>query len=89
MNENGEIITQKKLPSNGEIIDFLKSFGQEIQVGKDAITINYTIPMPPLNSDREVVGVLPFTQHGRPYRSRTCDTLIKSQKPDVPPHPSR
>jgi len=25
----------------------------------------------------------------RPYRSRTCDTLIKSQKPDVPPHPSR
>jgi len=25
----------------------------------------------------------------RPYRSRTCDTLIKSKKPDVPPHPSR
>ena len=26
---------------------------------------------------------------GRPYRSRTCDTLIKSKKPDVPPRPSR
>jgi len=22
--------------------------------------------------------------YGRPYRSRTCDTLIKSKKPDVP-----
>ena len=25
----------------------------------------------------------------RPYRSRTCDTLIKSKKPNVPPSPSR
>ena len=28
MNEKGEVISQKKLPSNGEIIDFLKSFGE-------------------------------------------------------------
>ena len=27
--------------------------------------------------------------YGRPCRSRTCDTLIKSKKPDVPPRPSR
>jgi len=25
----------------------------------------------------------------RPYRSRTCDTLIKSKKHDVPPNPSK
>jgi len=31
MNEKGEIITQRKMPSNGEIVDFLKSFGQSIE----------------------------------------------------------
>jgi pyruvate,water dikinase len=28
-----------------------------------------------------------FTNRGRPYRLRTCDTLIKSKKYDVPPRP--
>jgi len=59
---------------------FLKSFVKEIQVNKGKITVNYTLPMP-LKNTEEVIGVLPFIQHGRPYRSRTCDTLIKSQAP--------
>jgi len=57
---------------------FLKSFVKEIKVDKEKVTINYTLPMPPKNSEEEVIGVLPFIQHGRPCRSRTCDTLIKS-----------
>jgi len=32
MNEKGEIIAQKKLPSNGEIVDFLKEFGEEMEI---------------------------------------------------------
>ena len=56
---------------------FLKSFVDNIQVGSDEITINYFLPMPPANTIKEVVGVLPFVTNGRPYRSRTCDTLIK------------
>jgi len=43
------------------------------------ITINYRLPMPPENSEEEKLSVLPFIKNGRPYRSRTCDTLIKSQ----------
>jgi site-specific DNA recombinase len=58
---------------------FLKSFVDNIQVGSDEITINYFLPMPPANTNTEVIGVLPFVTNGRPCRSRTCDTLIKSQ----------
>jgi transposase len=36
MNEKGEILTQKKVPSNGEIIDFLKEFGEEMEVAMEA-----------------------------------------------------
>jgi len=32
INDKGEIIGQKKLPSNGEIVDFLKEFGEEMEV---------------------------------------------------------
>jgi transposase len=32
MNERGEILSQKKLPSNGEIVDYLKEFGEEMEV---------------------------------------------------------
>ena len=63
---------------------FLKSFVKEIQVGSDEMTIQYTLPMPPKQSDEEVIGVLPFIQRGRPYRSRTCDTLIKRYRRIVP-----
>jgi transposase len=36
MNERGEIIAQKKLPSNGEIVDFLKSLGQTMEIAVEA-----------------------------------------------------
>ena len=36
MNEKGEVVTQKKLPSNGKIVDFLKSFGESMQIAIEA-----------------------------------------------------
>jgi len=36
MNEKGEIITQKRLPSNREIVDFLKSFGESMEIAIEA-----------------------------------------------------
>lgn len=36
MNDKGEIITQKKLPSNGEIVNFLKSFGESMEIAIEA-----------------------------------------------------
>jgi transposase len=36
MNEKGEIINQKKLPSNGEIVDFLKGFSEEMEIAVEA-----------------------------------------------------
>ena len=41
MNDRGEIITQKKLPSNGEIVDFLKSFGESMEVAVEATLSRY------------------------------------------------
>ena len=32
MNDKGEIVGQKKLPSNGEIVEFLKEFGESMEV---------------------------------------------------------
>jgi transposase len=36
MNEKGEIVSQKKLPSNGEVVDFLKSFGASMEIAIEA-----------------------------------------------------
>ena len=36
MTEKGDIVAQKKLPSNGEIVDFLKSFGESMEVAIEA-----------------------------------------------------
>ena len=36
MNDKGEILSQKKLPSNGEIADYLKEFGEEMEVAIEA-----------------------------------------------------
>jgi transposase len=36
MNEKGEVVSQKKLPSNGEIVDFLKSFGESMEIAIEA-----------------------------------------------------
>ncbi len=58
---------------------YLKSFVRSIEVSKSEVTVNYSLPMPISNTGRESVGVLAFRLSGRPCRSRTCDTLIKSQ----------
>ena len=57
---------------------FLRSFVEEVQVGAAEVTIHYTIPMPPTDKEEEKISVVHIGYHGRPYRSRTCDTLIKS-----------
>jgi hypothetical protein len=36
MDDKGVIINQKKLPSNGEIVDFLKEFDEEMEVAIEA-----------------------------------------------------
>jgi len=36
MNDKGEIVSQKKLPSNGEVVDFLKEFGESMEVAIEA-----------------------------------------------------
>lgn len=36
MNEKGEIVGQKKLPSNGDVVDFLKGFGDPMEVAIEA-----------------------------------------------------
>ena len=36
MDERGEIVSQKKLPSNGQIVDYLKEFGEEMEVAIEA-----------------------------------------------------
>jgi len=36
MNDRGEVIGQKKLPSNGEIVDFLKEFNDSMEVAIEA-----------------------------------------------------
>ena len=43
MNERGEILGQKKLPSNGEIVDYLKKFGEEMEVAIEATPSWYWI----------------------------------------------
>ena len=52
---------------------FLRSFVKRIDVSKSDVTINYTLPMPPLNDYRETVGVLGFKQNGGPLWTRTRD----------------
>jgi transposase len=36
MNDKGKVIAQKKLPSNGEIVDFLKSLGESMEIAIEA-----------------------------------------------------
>ena len=36
MNDKGEIVGQKKLPSNGEVVEFLKEFGESMEVAIEA-----------------------------------------------------
>jgi site-specific DNA recombinase len=58
---------------------FLRSFIKRIDYTPDEVAISYTIPMP-VGEDKLVLDeVLSMEPYGRPCRSRTCDTLIKSQ----------
>ncbi len=43
MNERGDIIGQKKLPSNGDIAEFLKEFGEGMEVAIEATPIWYLL----------------------------------------------
>ena len=36
MNGRGQIVGQKKLPSNGEVVEFLKEFGEGMEVSIEA-----------------------------------------------------
>ena len=41
MNDKGEIISQKKLPSNGEAVELLKEFGERMEVAIEATPSRY------------------------------------------------
>jgi len=60
--------------------ELLRSFISSIEVGRDEVTLNYALPMPPGQGREEKVGVLAIIQSGRPCRNRTCDPLIKSHE---------
>ncbi len=47
---------------------FIKAFVKNISVSRDDLTINYTLPMPPLNADKETIGVLAFISNGEPFK---------------------
>ncbi len=36
MNDKGDIVGQKKLPSNGEVVEFLKEFDEKMEVAIEA-----------------------------------------------------
>jgi len=36
MNERGESLGQKKLPNNGEVVEFLKEFGEAMKAAIEA-----------------------------------------------------
>ena len=48
---------------------FLKSFVEGIEVGDSELRVLYAIPVPPVSSREETVGVLPFAPHGEPDES--------------------
>ena len=50
---------------------FLKSFVKRIDVSNSEITVNYTLSLPPIESDGETVPVLAFIQDGWGTRIRT------------------
>jgi site-specific DNA recombinase len=57
---------------------FIRNFVREVRVTGDEVVLTYTMPLVGDGSFLDRMGVLPIVQHGRPCRSRTCDTLIKS-----------
>ena len=56
---------------------FIRSFIRDIEVAKDEVTINYTLPMPPSNQEAETQEVLAFKRFGSAYRIRTGDLCLE------------
>ena len=54
----------KKSANSAESIPEI--FVKRNDVGKSALTVNYTLPMPPLNKDKKTVGVIDFMRNGLP-----------------------
>ena len=63
---------------------FIRNFVKEVRVTGNEVVLTYTMPLVSNGSFSDRIGVLPIVQHGRPYRSRTCDTLIKRYRRIVP-----
>ena len=64
----------RELLGKGSIVErrsFIKSFVQEIRVGKEEAVIKYTIPMPPDDTSEEGATVLPIVQLGGAEVTRT------------------
>jgi site-specific DNA recombinase len=56
---------------------FIRSFIRNIEVARDEVTINYTLPMPPSNEEAETKVVLAFKRFGSAYRIRTGDLCLE------------
>ncbi len=77
----GYVADLKQLLVEGSLEErkvFIHSFVKEIRVTGDNVDLIYTAPLPPEHLSDSKAGVLSTVRSGRPYRSRTCDTLIKS-----------
>lgn len=72
----------KAVLSKGTLMEqkaFLRSFIKRIDYQPRQLAVNYTIPMPAGEGRACKDEVLSIDRCGRPYRTRTCDHLIKSQ----------
>jgi len=61
-NDLGNLLTGSSIT---EQRSFLKSFVERIEAGSSEIKLCYTIPMFPLGTSDETVGILPFVHHGK------------------------
>jgi DNA invertase Pin-like site-specific DNA recombinase len=60
---------------------FLRSFLKSIEADDDKMTINYTLPLPPDNSSKEVVSVLDIVPPGPPSFSFLTQGIIGCTRP--------
>ena len=61
---------------------FLRYFVKSVDVSRSEATVRYTLPMPPLNLDKDTVGVLAFDRcRGEPMGSidRTHKMVFKAE----------
>jgi len=61
-NDLGNLLTRSSIT---EQRSFLKSFVERVEAGSSEIRLCYTMPMVPLGTSEETVGVLPFVHHGK------------------------